>query len=268
MKHHPPRTYLNGKVLPAGRRIFALESILAVACQVGDDALMMRCESALDINRQARQIEMRYQSNKSKRTRARGDSVEIDAQIGDVLAGMCTVAQGQAVGDDEVAKAALEFILEVAPDGIAALTRQSFEAQLADARVLFDRFESDLARLIELLGLGRHVAQLKVLIPRFARELSQVHGDVVTYSQVKESDTAARDAFAVTIFHILANYAENSVTRDALLHEYDRQLRLLSEYYRRHRRSVDIDPNTGETIEDSGDDGNPPELPTISGAEA
>lgn len=267
MTQEPLRTYLNGKVLPVGRRILTLESILAIARRMGDDALVMRCDTALDANRQARRMEMRYQSNKTKHSRARGESVELDAKVGEVLSGMCTVAQGQAVGDDEVARAAAEFILEVAPDGIAPLTRQSFEAQLTDARVLLDRFDDDLARHIELLGLTRHREHLRGLVPRFARELLAERAQPCTFSDVKAIDTAARDVFAATIFHVLAVYADSPVSRATLLTEYHRQSDLLSKYYRRNRKHVDVDPGTGEII-DEGDSDSASELPAISESEA
>ncbi|TXD36847.1 hypothetical protein FRC96_09000 [Lujinxingia vulgaris] len=267
MTQEPLRTYLNGKVLPAGRRIFTLESIQALASQMGDDALMMRCDTALDSNRQARRIQGRYEIHKSQHSRARGDSVELDAKVGEVLTGMCTVAQGQAVGDDEVARAAKEFIREVAPKGIAPLTRQSFEDQLADGRVLLERFDSDLARHIELLGLTRHRTQLRGLLPRFARELLAERVEPCTFSEVKESDAVARDAFAAVIFQVLANYADNPELRASLLTEYHRQLDLLSRYYRRHRKHVDVDPGTGEVL-DASDEDPPSDVPAISESEA
>lgn len=258
---HPLRSYLKGKVLPSGRRIFTLDAVAAEAQRVGDDVLVLRCAEGLFINRQAHLIEMRYKSHKNRRSRARGDSVNLDARIGDILTGMYTVALGQAVGDDNVAMLAGEFVQEVAPEGVAALTRQSFEAQLADANVLLDRFDSDLAAHIDQLGLERHVHHLRELVPVFARELARDVEEPYTFSEVKKIDNDAREAFAGVVFQVLVNYADDPATRQSMLSEFHRQTRLLTDAYKRHRKHVDIDPNTGEVIADAEIDIEKPSLP-------
>ena len=261
MIQHPLRTYLKGKVLPSGRRIFALGAILSEAQRVGDDQLVSRCEMGLAVNRQAHRIEMRYKSLKNRRSRARGNSVDLDARIGDVLSGMYTVALGQAVGEDSVARLAGEFVLEVAPEGLAALTRQSFEAQLADANVLLERFHADLAMHVDQLGLRRHVHQLEELVPLFARELARDVEEPYTFTEVKKINNDSREAFAVVVFQVLVTYADDPATRQSMLSEFHRQTRLLTDFYKRHRKNIDIDPNTGELVAEAEIDVEKPSLP-------
>ncbi|RAL24675.1 hypothetical protein DL240_00250 [Lujinxingia litoralis] len=255
--HDLLRSYLKGRLLPTGRRLFALEAIAKAAQNLNDQALVSRCLEAQRLNRKTRRIEMIYRSQRSQRSKARGNSVQLDAEIGTILSAMCSVAEGHSFSSDAVAELATEFVVEVAPDGRAALTRQNFETQLADAEALLDRFDSDLAPHISELGLERHLKQLREVVPRFARELAHEAPRKLSHEEVQAAQAMGREAFASVIFLVLGTYADDADTRQLLLSEYHRQDRFAAESYRRHRSVTDVDPHTGDDIASSPDAGEP-----------
>ncbi|TDP77660.1 hypothetical protein [Bradymonas sediminis] len=244
---------LNMRQMPTGRRVFVMRKIRAAAESLGATEIVDRCDEALAWDAQTMDMELAYLSDKGQESRARGEAQRFDQQIDARLAAMAAIAQASTVGEagDPVVEAAHRFMAEVFPLGVAALTQLSFEEQLAAVDRLLGRFVApgDLAAAVDQLGLRRYVTHLGPLVARFRQELEAESVARVTFDKLESARARGRDLLAGVVFLAAATYyrrtPDDTAARNALLHELYRQDALLGEAFRRGRKVVDIDPETG-----------------------
>jgi hypothetical protein len=250
--------YLTSRQLSTGRRLFAVKAVRAPAEGYGDAFIVKKCDASLAFDEETLRLEMAYRTGRSLDSTARGRAAEVDAEIDELLGGIYSIAEGQAVGEDATAKKAASFLPAVFPEGLGALTGTTFEEQLAQIEALLKRFDGDLAATVDALGMRRHADGLAVLAPQFRVELEKEVDADVSYADVKKARIEGLNKFAAVVFAVLATYdgdsAEHRARRDELLSEYHRQNALITEAYRRNRRLGDVDPDTGEPIEDEASD--------------
>lgn len=245
--------YLRSRQLPTGRRIFVLKAVQKVAADYGLNDLEEQCDKAIADDEKTLELERRYKrQQKQPASRGRGDAAGVDRVIDGLLGAMHAIADGQAFGDDETAKKARHFLAEVFPVGLGGLVRLPFEEQLAVEENLLKRFAGDLEETVRLLGLERHVAHLKELVPEFRAELERSPDKVVTYEDIRKARAAGLDRFAAVVFRVLAENGGSSRAqreqRQTLLAEYHRQNDIIARANRNSRGVVDIDPETGEEM--------------------
>lgn len=244
---------LNMRQMPTGRRVFIMRKMRAAAEALGATEIVDRCDEALAWDLKTMDMELGYLSDKGQESRSRGEAQRFDQQIDARLAAMAAIAQASTVGDagDPVVQAAHAFLAEVFPLGVAALTQLSFEEQLAAVEQLLGRFVApgDLAAQVDQLGLQRYVTHLGPLVARFRQELEAESIARVTFDQLESARAKGRDLLASAVFLAAATYYRrtpaDSQARNALLQELYRQDELLSRAFRRGRKVIDIDPDTG-----------------------
>lgn len=249
--------YLESRQLPTGRRTFVLQRMLAAAEELGADEIADACEEAIDGARETMQLELGYDRAKSKKSTARGNAKQLDEQADAQLGAMYKIADGHTVGpdDDDIVEMAGEFLEEVFPLGVGAVIHQEYEQQLATMEALLGRFSGDLGTHVDELNLTRQVQRVAEIVPAYRAELEQEEDEEVTYAQVKAARMRGLDEMAALVFLVLARYpgiadVDERQQREKLLAEFHRQNEFVARAYRRNRRPEDIDPDTGEPLDD------------------
>lgn len=246
--------YLQMRRFPTGRRIFTLEQTRVVADK-HLPTLLPLIDQAIAHDRNTLRLEGLWSRTRGDTSTSRGEATVIDAQIDRTLVAMETVAKGQQVGPkgDLVADAATRFLKAVFPLGVQAVTQKPFEEQLGGLKMLVELFDGELEKDVKLIGVERHLAQLKPLMEQFEQQLALTKTPHITWDVVSAAQREGQELLAEVVVVILgAFHARNSATtsvREELLAEYNRQDALLREAFRRQRRPLDVNPDTGEEVD-------------------
>lgn len=247
--------YLKFRQLPTGRRIFALQQMLVEARKLEWASLVTFLEDAIRQARQTLELELRWYVTRDDRSVKRGDAVVLDVQIDGQFGAMESIAKAQAVGDtsDPDVKAAQDFVQAVFPLGLTAITQQDFEAQLQHMDLLVERFQGDLRGAVEQLGLQKQVGRLVPLVEQFRAELAKAK-EPLTFNQVRAAQQEGLERFAAAVVQVLGTYWDRDETstarREALLAEANRQDELVAESLRRRRPVLDVDPDSGNEVDE------------------
>lgn len=247
--------YLSLRRAPAGRSVFALGQMRKVADETREPGLLALIDAAIAEGRRTLALEREWEEVKSTRTRRRGDASLIDIEFDQAWAALNAMLAGQSLGslDKQVSEAAKMLSAKVFPRGLGALTQQSFELQLAESQSILQDLDTKYAPQVRILGLSRHVALLRDIAFRFRIELEK-NEQKLTWDEVAARQTRAQEFYAGVIFNVLGRYPTDLpahvMRRAELLQEVNRQDRLLFDLYRRRRPSLDVNPDTGEVIDE------------------
>lgn len=246
--------YLQMRRFPPGRRVFTLEQMRVVA-EEHSPSLLPLIDKAIAHDRHTLKLEGLWSRTRGDTSTSRGEATVIDAKIDRTLGAMESIAKGQQVGpkDDAVAEAATKFIKAVFPLGVQAVTQKPFEEQLGALRTLLDLFDDELAEPVKLIGVDRHVTQLRPLVEQFGQELALSKTPHVTWDVVSAAQREGQELLAEVVVVVLGTHhertPETTAIREELLAEYNRQDALLREAFRRQRRPLDVNPDSGEEVD-------------------
>lgn len=247
--------YLSLRRPPAGRSVFALGQMRKIVDEAREPGLLALIDAAIGQGRRTLGVQREWEDVKSTRSRRRGDASVIDIEFDQAWVALNAMLAGQSLGslDKEVSEAAKTLSAKVFPRGLGALTQQSFELQLAESQSILEDLETKYASQVRILGLSRHVALIRDIACRFRVELEK-NEQKLTWDEVTAQQTRAQEFYAGVIFNVLGRYPNDlpaNVTRRAeLLQEVNRQDQLLFDLYRRRRPSLDINPDTGEVVDE------------------
>lgn len=248
--------YLNRRRLLTGRASYALRQIHKTASEEREPGLRRRIERAREQAKRTLLLEREWDNVKSNRTRARGNAAEIDLEFDEAWRATERAVRGQLIGDatDPARAAATKLIDRVFPLGTAGITQQPFEIQLEKSDAVLDLLESDkLAPHVRTLHLERHVAALRDISRRFRIELEK-EPKALTWNEVVAEQNRTHELYSGVLIDVLDRYSdpddEDGITRrEELLAEPNRQDAAMYEFYRRQRKPLDVDPETGAVVE-------------------
>lgn len=249
-------SYLSLRRPPEGRAIFALGKMRLIASDEREPGLKPLIDGAIEQARETLRLERGWVAVKATRTTRRGDAAALDIGFDQAWMAFESAVKGQLFGPpaDPVRQAAEKVLKKVLPAGASAITQQSFEQQLAASDSAIEALETDFRPQVELLNLGRHVSTLKAFAEDFRAELHKDARPEVTWDEVISARRRTQELYAGVVFHVLGRYADaepaSVARREELLAEVNRQDDLLKDLYRRHRPEVDIDPDSGEVVDE------------------
>ena len=251
--------------LPLGRCGFALRAVAERADAVGQREIASFAQQGADSVKESMAMALRFQA--SPNGQYPPEAVALDGQVDNCVAGVAGYldVQRRVYPDEPAGLAAERLSRALLPEGIAAVTRLPFTEQHEQIDALLQRAEAD-----DLAGDIGAVPELRNLLARL-RKRNQEYGEVLRQSQsgpsrdeVREALEESQERVAQTLSLIIGLYAsrdpEKVDERDHLLEPILVQDQATRALRRRRRAVVDVDPDTGETLDPSsnaGDNGAP-----------
>jgi len=251
-----PRVYLDLFALyrfPIGRRLFALSRVAEAAKRHGVTALDTWLEHALEVDRQAHEIELEW-----KRTGGRPihgpKATELNHQLDRALGALDDFLAGQVTvfgAETERGKTAADVRKALFPHGVFAVTSVSYVEEHEIASTLVRRLQDPerLGRAARVLELEDVVARLDELNTRYGAELRSPD-EQLSFEQIR----ALRDRGQVNLLRvvtlILALFPNGGKAEAEVRGELLRPILVQNEALRsrrlRRRGAGDVDPTTGE----------------------
>lgn len=241
--------------LPIGRATFALSDVHARALALGLDEIARLVEIALTDARWAMQLMMSFQSGYSSLYPPA--AVRMDGIVDHVVVGVESYLQVQIrIYRGEPRGDAAERLRQVFfPQGVAAVTRLPFAEEHAQIAAILERAAADdLAEDIALL------AELATLLARLA-ERNREYGEILsagsktpTNADLAEARARCQERVVQVIGLLISHYGlrepDKTAERDHLLEPILTQNEAMRQIRRRRRPPTDIDPDTGEPVDD------------------
>lgn len=249
------QSYIPIPRLTTGRRLFVLQSMLAIACKRGEQAIIDALQESIEFDRHTLLLEEQWKTVRDNRSTRRGDASVIDNALDQAINSVATVARGHASGDPKKPRpvAANTILQTLFPNGVSAITQQSFEEQL-ESVVLFLSKCLTLEDEIRLLGLEDRVAEIGELTTRFRIELEKTPKGQVTWDQVRAAYNEGHERYLSIHALILGKYwrrdVEHTALREEIFAEHNRQIEIVQDKRRRKVPVLDVHPDTGEEIGD------------------
>jgi hypothetical protein len=262
----PVARFVDCYVLPPGRGIHALERVAADATALGLTRIAARAQAAIAEYRRVKNLYIRLYTSRPGLYGA--DTTEIDALLDRCLTsvdGYFDIQISLFPADHARAVAARAMRPALFPQGVQAITRQSFVQQRVDVDHLIATFESPelapaRAELPDLTIMMSHVAELN---RRYGTSIDAYDRDRPTRESLRAAQERAHAMLLETIVLILAEHAESAPEqRDrvaALLEPIERQNEAVRTTRRRRQPPTDIDPDTGIELPEDGTPGEVPE---------
>jgi hypothetical protein len=240
--------------LKTGRRTFALQGVLRLAKEAGDQRLLAHVSTALSHEERLAQMESDWLKqktvNEGVRTPAAALDVHVDRTLGGIGGSLDRVAAD--FSGQELGKLATQVRDRVLPGGAGAITSLAYEDELSQGRVALQRLKevspSDLARL----GLVPYVARLEELLPQFEAALRETAQRTVTWDGLRAARSKGQQALLSTIAMIVGKfplYTEQDVAeRNRWLAPILEQNERVRQARASRRPPSDIDPKTGQDL--------------------
>lgn len=174
---------------------------------------------------------------------------KVDRTLGRLLRAVKPYAEME--GDSPMKVLAKEMISELFPAGVGPITTQRYEDQYASVVELLERLDRDFSTHVEELRLEPLVDQLAEFNEAYGEGLA---GDDkgVAHSDVEAARAEAEDAFHRLLIKIMHDYMFDLAELNEILKPFLRQEERLRRHYKRRGHVPEIDPETGEAIDEDG----------------
>lgn len=250
--------HIRFNVLTAGRTGFGARGVQSAA---GEGApprlrdllvvLLAVSDKALEVRKRWRSVTRKVEAAALAQQLARLDS-DTDATIGSMFAVLLRAAT-TLPARNRLRAVAQALINEHFPEGADAITKLSYADELATGQLLHKELSApELAADLVALGVMPYLEELGDYLPTYA-ELSaaiNAHKGSVTYDEVVMADRAMRRATLQLVAWLFAEYAEDEETLSRLFKPLGAQHEAVSQARRRRRAVRDVNPVTGEELED------------------
>ena len=248
------------KKLPTGRRIYALDRTKEAAKGVrGAERIRELCEEA-----RAHDLKRTRPLEKGWRAQAAGGEGRYDEQMRghdqaadalvvnfhDHISGI--VEMSGETGADEAGIEALGWLLKRNfPDGVGAVTQLSYSEQAVELKAIREDMESATFRpAVDAFSLKGYVDAMGRRVDSYTETERDQREREVSYEDVVAARQKGYEHIAYLIATIAADFREDAEVRQQLLAPVLEQDRMVTESMRRRRVATDVDPETGEEVED------------------
>lgn len=242
--------------MPPGRHAFALALIATAARQAGLATTAARADRAVAQAYTALELEQMWLSVRANKSKARGNSKEVDKQLDDQVGALEQRLRADARGDDTdpAVKMARELLEQLFPEGVRGVTHIAYELQQGLVDIILQRLDGEFLTHAQTLNLERQIERMRTLNEQLRVEMAYEKA-----RKVKNKDVVAAKALmhAATCKTIAALYLELDGDDEATLAQHakimapflEQQNRVLADR-KRKRKTVDVDPQSGEDLPD------------------
>lgn len=242
--------------MPSGRHAFALALIATAARQAGLPTTAARADRAVVQAHSALELEQMWLSVRANKSKARGNSKEIDGQLDEQVGALELRLRADARGDDKdpAVQMARELLQQLFPEGVRGVTHKAYELQQGLVDIILKRLDGEFLGHAQALHLERQIERIRTLNEELRVEMAFDKA-----RKVKNKDVVAAQALlhAATCKTIAALYLELDGDDDATLAQHakimtpflEQQARVLADR-KRKRKTVDVDPQSGEDLPD------------------
>lgn len=243
---------------PPGRRELALSILAARAAERDLPSLAQAADAAVAFERDAAEQRRKWVAWRVAASRATGQARMLDPALDRTVAAIASMAESwvQALPEDDPQAQAAQRVLAAAyPQGVSAITNQTYPEQLALVTTL-----------VELLGSPEMVADVQAigaasLVPRLAQLTEQFRGELsitgaqspVTTEQMMANQATGQTNLLAVVAQVLGLAAKAPEVAQYLLVPVLEQQAALAAQFRARRRRTDVDPATGDEVTDDMD---------------
>jgi len=244
---------------PLSRQQYALRRIDEALVECEDEALRQRVAEAIRLGDEARNLELEwrgFQPTTEHGERAQKVDYELDRALSALHAVLSTTAS--AFGEHSTRGAAARLALErLFPLGLRAVIHLPFVAQEDTVRILLERTTRErlLARALRELDVGELLERIAAIHLRYGQALPR-EARTPSYEQVQAARRAGQERLCRLVFVLVTRLLEgglggqHAAALRAALDEVLSQDAAIRRYSRQRRRAADVDPETGEPVED------------------
>src|SRR5690554_4155514 len=240
--------------MPSGRHAFALALVSKLAAAGGLAESAARADRAVAQAHTALELEQMWSSVRKNKSRARGDSQQVDRLVDEQISALEQKLQADAKGDDKdpVVKMARELLRELFPEGLRGVTQKALEVQQGTVDIMLKRLDGEFAGHVATLHVERQVERIRGLNEELRVEMAYERAKKVTYKDVVAAEKLLHSyvckAAAAVYFELDGEDAATQEQIAKILGPFvEQQERVLLDRKRR-RKTVDVNPKTGEEL--------------------
>ena len=241
-----------------GRRLFTFYRILEAATKLNATDIVSLAQKAISADEETAKLEQRWAQKRrngkvsAKQAKAQKALQALDSRTDRAITGIRDGAESAIRAADEDEKALIDevehFLNEIFPNGVAAITSQSYDEESVSVKAIVGRLNGDLAPTVSKIGLTLQVQRLTKLAAQYEEAVSAV--DTLEFGKVR----AAREVGQGFLLRLAAKTigifdeptGDHAEKRAALLLPILRQNQAISDHIRARRSVPDVDPQTGE----------------------
>jgi hypothetical protein len=242
-----------------GRRIYALGAVRKLAEAANFAELIGSIEVAIAHDRNALELDAaRHGAKTTKAPPVREKDVAVDG----TLVIIANLVAHYAQSEDEPSTAAL-ILATLFPISVAHHTRLPFvEQSAANERVLSVLEGETYKAWLDEHGVAPLTKQLRTKHEAFATALRFRDARTApSWDDVKAARDDGQELYLKVVVQILAKFIDDPEQRSAMLQPIWAQNEQIQAYRRQRRRPVDVDPESGEPLEDEDESDAQAELP-------
>lgn len=244
--------------IPTGRRLVALRAMKHAAVRRHHTGLVDHVNAALAHNEKTRALELSWQGQRSAPPVNNGEAVRVDQRLDKKLSGLHALLEGISSGELEgqPVEAARDVKKVLFPAGLAAVTNATQEDEATAVRAALSQLKSPaFADRVKALNIGPTLDALEADAGRLLELLSAAPPPVgVTYAQVLTSQARGVALLHEAVARVLGLHPSDSAAdteaRAELLEGVLRQGEEFAAVFRRRRGASDVNPDTGEPVQD------------------
>jgi hypothetical protein len=252
-KYEGVRDLTNIYQFPLGALMYCIVRLREVLQALNDSKAVEQCNEVEAKIERARTIQYDYEKQKNQDSMRREGAKELDNEIDQTLSSISNVAEEFAsVDDGETGRLADELRQDLFPSGVFHITSKSFDEQHLTVDELLERLNGEYDEHVEKLSLRTMVDRLEELNEEFGEVLDPA-SDHIEYDEVEAAKVEAEEAFNLLVARIMADYGEDMETFNRIMEPVREQSEWARRQYRRRGTVPPVDPESGEPIEQDGD---------------
>src|SRR5690606_7733330 len=180
---------------PTGRRLFAMREVAERAARHGLVDIKTLAEQAVEQAQRTAAIEAGWRRSRSTQQGRRTRAGAIDAELDRCLGGLAKVLDSMVhtFGDQDIGARAGQLLASLLPEGAAAITRLTYENELAAAEVGVRELEEKHAEAVVALALVPFVERLTLLVDQFRAALKEESVREISYDQLRQAQAEGQE---------------------------------------------------------------------------
>jgi len=248
-------------LFPLSRQQYSLRQIDHALADCNDEVLRERVAEAIRLGEEARDLDFDFKGgtrNNEFGPEAKRVDQELDRALGAVSKFLKTTAQayGETSAQAQLARYAAGRLF---PDGVRAVIHLPYVVQEDTVRLILRRVETEprLGRALRELGASRFIERVAEVHARYQKALRDTRLPQPKFAQVQEARRAGQERLCQIVVLVLARLVTGVHEGDQAkalwkaLREVKKQNAAIGRYYKRRRRVTEVDPETGEELEEA-----------------
>ncbi len=240
-----------------GRRIHAARRVKEIAADIGHPTIESRANAVIVHDTQTLKLTRKWRHSRTIRAGSRTMATELDSAV-DRCMGAIFRATNEWLdnfGDHSPdAERVQQFLAYHFPEGVGEITTLPSEDKSAYGYDLLNQFDDAWSDIPELIAVGQYVARLRELLDQYEEALRQTETRPVEYEDVRAAQHRGEDLMSRLVVKILGDFSEktdeDAHIRNRLMAPIIEQNERIKESHKRRSQLRDVDPETGEIVDD------------------